>query len=389
MPDDKKDEKKAGELATGTVKVSFEGEDESVTTEQFAKDENLTPESESEAAGEKKEEEEAATSEDEKKAEAEKKTEGEKKAEGEVESESEKKEEADKKKKEEESEPEVDLEGLPKDLPKGVEKRFATLTRNWRGTQRELAEKKAEFIKVELDRDAWRKEALKKDGVTTEAETAEAEKDKSKPDLSDLKEPKEDEFDDYAEYLDKKHDFNLEKQKRELTADFDSKIEEVKKAQAQAATAPADAAIQKKVDAAKQKYPDFEEVAVNQDLFVTPLMLNVIQDSPYMGDLAYHMGSHPEDAKRISGLNEEGQVRELITLVDKFKKEVEGSTKKEEPATGDEQKIKDSESKSKQESSNAPEPPHLLDTSGDGGTTKRPEDMSMDEYRAWRQLKAQ
>lgn len=63
---------------------------------------------------------------------------------------------------------------------------------------------------------------------------------------------------------------------------------------------------------AVEKYEDFEEVALRDDLPVTQVMGEAILDLGTVGhDVLYFLGQHPKEASRIAGLTSPQQVREL------------------------------------------------------------------------------
>jgi len=72
----------------------------------------------------------------------------------------------------------------------------------------------------------------------------------------------------------------------------------------------------KRVDGARSKYSDFDDVALNVDL---PLKEGsvadaFILDSAHGTDVLYYLGAHPEELERINGLNPIAQARELTRI---------------------------------------------------------------------------
>lgn len=72
-----------------------------------------------------------------------------------------------------------------------------------------------------------------------------------------------------------------------------------------------DATYEEREEAVRTKYTDFETVAYNPDLRITPEMAEVIKASDLGPDLAYHLGKNPSEADRISRLSPLAQAREL------------------------------------------------------------------------------
>jgi len=64
-------------------------------------------------------------------------------------------------------------------------------------------------------------------------------------------------------------------------------------------------------EVAREKYDDFEQVAYNQNLPITTVMAQTIQASDIGPDIAYHLGSNPREAERISRLSPYLQAKEI------------------------------------------------------------------------------
>lgn len=65
---------------------------------------------------------------------------------------------------------------------------------------------------------------------------------------------------------------------------------------------------------ARGKYNDFEQVAYNPTTRITAVMAETIQASEIGPDLAYHLGSNPKEAERISKLSPFLQAKEIGKL---------------------------------------------------------------------------
>ena len=68
---------------------------------------------------------------------------------------------------------------------------------------------------------------------------------------------------------------------------------------------------QEREEAAREKYDDFEQVALNPKLPITTLMAQTIQASEVGPDVAYYLGSNPKEAERISRLPAYLQAKEI------------------------------------------------------------------------------
>jgi hypothetical protein len=62
---------------------------------------------------------------------------------------------------------------------------------------------------------------------------------------------------------------------------------------------------------ARSKYEDFEQVAYNPKLPITNVMAEAIQSSDIGPELAYHLGTNPKEADRISKLPPLAQAKEI------------------------------------------------------------------------------
>ena len=64
-------------------------------------------------------------------------------------------------------------------------------------------------------------------------------------------------------------------------------------------------------EAARGKYDDFDQVAYNPQLRITPTMAQTIQQSEMGADVAYYLGTNPKDAERIAKLSPFLQAKEI------------------------------------------------------------------------------
>lgn len=144
-------------------------------------------------------------------------------------------------------------------------------------------QRKIEQLKAEI-------EALKANGATKPAEQQSA-KPEGKPTL--------DQFDSVEAFTEALTDWKLEQAERARAE---------KEAAAKATTE-----WQKKLDAARGRYKDFDSV-VESEVTLTPFMRDALLESEAGGDLAYWLGSNPDEAERIAGLSPIAQVRELTKI---------------------------------------------------------------------------
>ena len=69
-----------------------------------------------------------------------------------------------------------------------------------------------------------------------------------------------------------------------------------------------------KEEEVRGKYDDFEQVAYNPNLSITTVMAQTIQASDIGPEVAYHLGSNPKEAERISRLTPIMQAKEIGKL---------------------------------------------------------------------------
>jgi len=131
---------------------------------------------------------------------------------------------------------------------------------------------------------------------------------------------------------------------------------------AEAAQATADKAVVQQFNelesAAREKWTDYDTVTRNPNVPITPAMVELIQDSEFGPELAYHFGKNPNDAARYAAMTGVQLAREIGRLEAKF------TAPKPMPK----------------------QPPAPVSPVGGqvSGGSKDPSKMSMSEYAAWR-----
>jgi hypothetical protein len=70
-------------------------------------------------------------------------------------------------------------------------------------------------------------------------------------------------------------------------------------------------AYQDREEQAREKYEDFEQVALNPKLPITNVMAETIRASDMGPDVAYYLGANPKEAERISRLSPILQAKEI------------------------------------------------------------------------------
>ncbi|MCU0949524.1 MAG: hypothetical protein MUC68_00345 [Burkholderiaceae bacterium] len=116
--------------------------------------------------------------------------------------------------------------------------------------------------------------------------------------------PKREDFESYEAYLEAKADFRIAEQLKNL----ESKVEQVRQ---QEAVLRREQTWEQRQQQAAKKYEDFADVALADDLAITPVMAEAMKDSDLGPDVAYYLGKNPDEAERIAKLNPAAQVREI------------------------------------------------------------------------------
>jgi hypothetical protein len=98
---------------------------------------------------------------------------------------------------------------------------------------------------------------------------------------------------------------------REVGADLLSR--QASQAREMAARATQDAWAEATVDF-RQKAPDFDAVAHNPNLTITPIMADAIRDSGRGPEIAYYLGRNPAEAAKIAGLPPVSQATAIARL---------------------------------------------------------------------------
>ncbi len=235
---------------------------------------------------------------------------------------------------------------------KGVQKRIDELVR-----QREDAERRAEAANQEK----LRLLALVERGNPPPKEEPQADPEPQRPDRAAFQDPAAYE-NALADYADAKAAWSAKTAVREALAEEGRKREQETARQAQAV---AQEAYNARVSKAAEKYQDYKQVAESPDVTVSIPMAQAILQSEAGPELQYHLGKNPDEAKRISALN---PVQQLIELGKLEAKLTAPEVKAESPAAAPKPSV-----------SAAPKPIRPIEPKAEA-VSKRPEDMSMDEY---------
>lgn len=178
-----------------------------------------------------------------------------------------------------------------------------------------------------------------------------------------IKPPKEEDFDDYNQYLEQQADYLAARAAEKLSTQQKAKDQQLAQAeeqlQVQKRAEKFGERIQREMNAyegfmEKMNDPIFAEITHNMDRD----LIGLIQESDKATALTYHLATHIEEADRLSRLNPVYAARELARI----------EAKLELPKPN---KI-----------SNAPDP--IKPIGSNESAVKNPDDMSMDQWMEWR-----
>jgi hypothetical protein len=222
------------------------------------------------------------------------------------------------------SEPETKVDDrVEEKLPKGLKKRFSALTTEIRELRAELAAKPGKS----------------ETGVAT-LPKVDAVADPGKPVAAN--------FDTYEEYVEALTDWKIE-QRDVLKAAVDAKANQA-------------SVVKTQVEAARARHDDYDQVVTDQ-VEITPAMAEVLVGSDHGAEIAYFLGSNPDQAARIAKLSPARAGAELA--------KIEASLNLSSTSTT-----------TKAATSKAPTPPITLKGAG-GGTDAEPDPKDFKKWNQW------
>lgn len=224
--------------------------------------------------------------------------------------------------------------------PKGVQKRIDELVK-----QREEERRRADRLEKMLERQLM----------------AGQQQPQLQPKEEPAPEPTPEQFETYEQYVRASSKYEAEKAAARIAEERFQKETERRR------TEEANRSTQDKIRIAKEKYSDFEEVALDPTLPITPSMAEAIMDSEFSADLAYHLGKNRSDAEKIARMSPIAAARALGKLEAEFERKATAA-----PALIEPKRV-----------SKAPEPVKPLATSADA-PNKDPDKMSTEEWLRWR-----
>tara|TARA_R110000796_G_scaffold203024_4_gene319332 strand:- start:4956 stop:5759 length:804 start_codon:yes stop_codon:yes gene_type:complete len=117
--------------------------------------------------------------------------------------------------------------------------------------------------------------------------------------------PARDDFDDYEDFIEAKVDHQADRRIAELE---NQQNERTAHQGQQDAAATFEQSRDNTVESGIDKYDDFEEVALSENLEISPTMAEALLASKQGSDLWYHLGKNPAKAAKISSMSEVKQV---------------------------------------------------------------------------------
>ena len=167
--------------------------------------------------------------------------------------------------------------------------------------------------------------------------------------------PKVDDFDDYNDFVRAQADFAVEQKKRQWDAEQAQKAENEARQQKMAN-------LQERINEGFTKYDDFEEIAMDQTVPITPAVMEILAESEAPADVAYYLGKNRTQAIAISRMTPTAAARAIAKI------EAEISANPAPPP---------------KKTTSAPPPIKPLG-SGPAAITKDPRKMSQAEYEEYR-----
>lgn len=242
-------------------------------------------------------------------------------------------------------------------------------------TEGQAAAETPESEEAEKSEAAKRREREKahKERLRKEAEEAKAAADRAEQRRLKIieagkseKPPVESDFSDYAEFVAAKAVWTAEQRTNQRHAqELEAEAAEARK-QAEIIEAAEQQLVNQswaeRVAEAKGRYADFDQVALAQDVPITPQIASMLKQSERGPDLAYWLGMNKAAAAEIAALSKTSIAQAAWHLG-----RIEAALSAPAP----------------RKTSQAPEP--INPTKGGGIAAKNPADMTPSEYRAWRE----
>ena len=239
----------------------------------------------------------------------------------------------------------------------GFQKRIDKLTRR----QAELESQNAALL-----------EALRQSGKAPDNKPAE----ENKAPVSEGK-PKPEDFENHDEFVEALTDWKVEQK-------LNTSQKKVQEQQAREEQNRQQTEFQTRMDSARERYEDFDDVMGESEVPVTPAMSEIIMTSEVGPDIAYYLANNPEEAGKIAKMPALAAAKALGKLEDKLEAQLKASGQSEQ--SKGEQKPAQESKKTETPVTKAPKPITPVNAGGaSGGSAKDPEKMSYQEFKKWRE----
>jgi len=186
--------------------------------------------------------------------------------------------------------------------------------------------------------------------------------------------PIEEDFENYNDYVDALTDWKVEQK----LADYDRKVAERSE---ETYLEEKHQEFRAKLGKGYEKYEDFEEVAFDEIVPITPFMADVLVETEIPADIAYYLGKNIPECTSIANMSPIQAVKAIGLIEEKLK----GQSQEEEPVVKD-QSGKPPAPKPKP-TTKAPAPITPVPP-GSATVSKDPSRMTNEEYRQWRRSRS-
>ncbi|TQV80324.1 hypothetical protein [Denitrobaculum tricleocarpae] len=141
--------------------------------------------------------------------------------------------------------------------------------------------------------------------------------------------PKQEDFETYEAYIDARVEYLADQRVAEQFAQRQKQTQAQRQQQHQEKLVTE---YHQRVDAAQDKYEDFDDVAFSDDVVITAVMRDAMVESEFGPDVQYYLGSNPEESAKIAALSPVAQIRAIGRLETKFAQaEAKAESVKDDP----------------------------------------------------------
>ena len=180
--------------------------------------------------------------------------------------------------------------------------------------------------------------------------------------------PKEDDFDDYNEYIDALTDYKVDQK----MAEYDRQTQLRAANETHAAKR---ATLVEKLAQGSEKYDDFDEVINDPIVPIHEGMVDILAETEYPAEIAYYLGKNLATATKISRMPPLAAARAIGSIEAKIAADEEKTSSG--PSAAPKPPVKKA-------TTSAPEPITPVKPRGAEVVSKDPSKMTNEEYRAWR-----